>query len=270
MVEAAYSAFVQDGFEGFDYFAFELRTKAIQSFAPERIKNYLTISLDHQGAEMCKLALEYILLVLGKYLQMLVAYRIHKQELEKVAILFQEFNGQYQMIQEVFQEVTGTTFKPGEELDMNQVQVARVKPSPREKKEPLKIDQKDRDDLCSFLRQHGLLELQDTLVKENVTLADIQDMNMEEMRNLGIHTYKLRRTLSRILSDTGSTTREVSPPPLGSREEEHIDPTSSTSEPHQELVAKPLLQKVSGNMVRTKLTHGLYQAVPCENCNYSS
>ena len=58
--------------------------------------------------------MKYVLLVLGKYLQMMVAYRIFKEDdvENRVAILYETFNAHFDQLSGAFEEVTGTAFCP--------------------------------------------------------------------------------------------------------------------------------------------------------------
>ena len=65
--------------------------------------------------------MEYVVVVLGKYLQMSVAWDIFLGENENLAAKFEQFNAQFRKINEVFEEVTSKTFKPGEEVLMQRL-----------------------------------------------------------------------------------------------------------------------------------------------------
>ena len=79
-VEAAYAVFFKNSLEDFQHFSFELQTVAEQSLTAERIKSYLAIIHQHREIEETYKVTKGILLVLGKYLQMMVAYRIFKED----------------------------------------------------------------------------------------------------------------------------------------------------------------------------------------------
>ena len=144
---------------------------------------------------MCQVALEYVLLVLGKYLQMLVAYQVYKEQPERVNTTFAEFNVQFEQLQVVFKDVTGQRFKPGQKLP--DIPVAEVKPTARE---PI-MGQEDRDGLCAFLRKHRLLEIQELLFNKGVTLVDVLEMDVQEVEELGIQAYRLRKHLKRAIME---------------------------------------------------------------------
>ena len=65
------------------------------------------------GADTCRTTLNYIIVVLGKYLMMMVAYHIHKGDLDAVEEDYDKFNTDfYQLIQD-FSQVTGEEFRSG-------------------------------------------------------------------------------------------------------------------------------------------------------------
>ena len=101
-------------FDDFQQFSFELQTIARQNFAPQRIKEYLMIIyLENGGLAMCQNVLDYFIVVLSKYLQMMVSYHIYKEDLVKVAHNFEQFNQLYESFCTIFMEVTTTVYKPG-------------------------------------------------------------------------------------------------------------------------------------------------------------
>ena len=113
-VDAAYEVFLKEGLEDFKHFAYELQTVAEQNLAPERVKTYIAIIHQHKGLKETNKVMKYILLVLGKYLQMMVAYKIFKEDdvENRVANLYETFNAHFNQLRGAFEEVTGTTFSP--------------------------------------------------------------------------------------------------------------------------------------------------------------
>ena len=71
------------------------------------------------GPEMCCMVVHYIIIVLAKYLQMMVAYHIHRKQPESVANDFKRFNQSYEKLLLDFTDVTGEIFKPGNISDLN-------------------------------------------------------------------------------------------------------------------------------------------------------
>ena len=140
--------------------------------------------------------MEYVVLVKAKYLQMLAAYSIFKEDPEQVTEHFQQFNSDYEQMCEAFKEVTHQVFKAGQEVEVLKP-VAPVRPIQRETKPELRLSDKDRAELEQFLERNNLRELLSIFLKEGVALADVLEMTDDEMKELGIQTYTQRKRLLR-------------------------------------------------------------------------
>ena len=144
----------------------------------------------------CQETMEYVLLVKGKYLQMLAAYSIFKEDPEQVTEHFTQFNTDYEQMCEDFKEVTNQVFKAGQEVKVLKP-VAPVRPTQRETKQELRLSDRQRVELEQFLERNNLKELLPIFLKEGVALADVLEMTDEEMKELGIQTYSQRKRLLR-------------------------------------------------------------------------
>ena len=84
------------------------------NYAPKRVKTYIAIIHQQRGLDETYKVTKYILLVLGKYMQMMVAYRIFKEDdvERRVATLYETFNAHFKQLSGAFEEVTGTVFSP--------------------------------------------------------------------------------------------------------------------------------------------------------------
>ena len=58
----------------------------------------MEIIKETSGPEMCCMVVHYIIIVLAKYLQMMVAYHIHRKQPESVANDFKRFNQSYEKL----------------------------------------------------------------------------------------------------------------------------------------------------------------------------
>ena len=65
------------------------------------------------GADTCRTTLNYIIVVLGKYLLMAVAWSIHKGNLDGVEEDFAKFNNNFYQLVQDFSKVTGEEFMSG-------------------------------------------------------------------------------------------------------------------------------------------------------------
>ena len=144
--------------------------------------------------------MKYVFMVMGKYLQMLSAYSIYKEEPDQVTDLFEQFNSDFEQMCMAFKEVTNQTFKAGQEVEMLKP-VAPVKPIQRTSGPELGLSDHERTKVQQFLERHGLQELLAIFMKEGVALHDILEMTDHEMKELGIKTYTQRRRLLRVIED---------------------------------------------------------------------
>ena len=138
---------------------------------------------------MCKEVLEYIVLVLGKYLQMMVAFHIFKGDLEKVILQFKHFNTLHSGICEVFLTVTNDPFHPG----AIRKQRAEAQPMQRQNLQALRVSDEASLELGQFLRSNKLTELGELFTRSGMTLEDVLTMNDQEMTELGRGKYRLRK-----------------------------------------------------------------------------
>ena len=144
--------------------------------------------------------MKYVFMVMGKYLQMLSAYSIYKEEPDQVTDLFEQFNRDFDQMCKAYKEVTNQTFKAGQEVEMLKP-VAPVKPTQRESGPELGLSDHERTKLQQFLERHGLQELLPIFLKEGVALHDILEMTDHDMKELGIKTYTVRKRLLRVVED---------------------------------------------------------------------
>jgi len=209
-IDAAYNVFLREGFEGFDAFSFEFKTTATKSLSPHRIKEYLTIIYQEEGLPACQATMDYILVVMGKYLQMLVAHSIFKEEPDRVTDYFEQFNNDFYKVCDVFKKVTNQVFKAGQEVEMLKP-VAPVRLIQRASKPDMGVSENERRKLQQFLESHGLQELLATFLKEGVTLDDVLEMTDKDMKDLGIKAYGQRKRLLRVIEDVHASASEEQP-----------------------------------------------------------
>ena len=163
--------------------------------------------------------------VMAKFLQMEVAYSIHKEEPDRVTEHFERFNKDFEQVREVFKEVTHQVYKPGQEVKITKP-LAPVKPIPREPKPQQQQQQQtlsDREqvDLEQFAGRHQLQELLQIFMREGITLADLMEMTEENMKGVGIKKYALRmRLLGAVREERGESGRTSSVVPVEQPEEE--------------------------------------------------
>ena len=72
-----------------------MQTNFNQHLKPEKIEEYFKLILRLHGPDMCKELFDYILVVMGKYLQMMTVYYIFKKDISRVQINFERFNDHF-------------------------------------------------------------------------------------------------------------------------------------------------------------------------------
>ena len=84
-----------------------------QNLTPGKIKEYMKFLKSKYEVDTCRTTLNYIIVVLGKYLQMAVAWSIHKGNLDGVEEDFAKFNKKFYQLVQDFSKVTGEEFLSG-------------------------------------------------------------------------------------------------------------------------------------------------------------
>ena len=124
--------------------------------------------------------MDYIIIVLGKNLQMMVAYSIYNSDFDRVTKLFEQFNEQFSNYMSVFQRVTSQEFIAGRGLEGISDEAQLEEP---------------RAELHDFLSKTGLLHLKSMFEEEGILLNDILKMDNDEMKEIGLANYKDRKAL---------------------------------------------------------------------------
>ena len=88
--------------EQLEHYVFELQTTAEKYFKQDRVREYLTIVHRNQGGDIALGVMAYIVIVLGKYTQMMAAYNIQRQNTDAVVELYEWFNSRFQQFTTLF------------------------------------------------------------------------------------------------------------------------------------------------------------------------
>ena len=142
--------------------------------------------------------MEFVIAVKGKYLQMLAAYNIFKQDPDQVTLHFDQFNRDFYEMCSSFKEVTHHVFKAGQNIEMLKP-VLPVRPVKRQPTLELGLSNNEAVRVEQFLQTHGLQELLQIFLRKGVAVDDILEMTKEEMEELGIKAYGLRKRLLRVI-----------------------------------------------------------------------
>ena len=142
--------------------------------------------------------MEFVIAVKGKYLQMLAAYNIFKQDPDQVTLHFEQFNRDFFDMCSSFKEVTHHVFKAGQNVEVLKP-IVPVIPVKRQPTLELGLSNEEAVRVEQFLAMHGLQELLQIFLRKGVSVDDILEMTEEEMEKLGIKAYGLRKRLLRVI-----------------------------------------------------------------------
>ena len=142
--------------------------------------------------------MEFVFAVMGKYLQMVVAYSIFENEPDQVVHHFEQFNSDFYEACAAFKEVTHQVFKAGQKVEMLKP-VVPVIPVKRQPTLELGLPNDEAVRVEQFLERHGLQELLEIFLRKGVTVGDILEMTVDEMEMLGIKAFSLRKRLLRVI-----------------------------------------------------------------------
>ena len=116
---------------------------------------------------MCQAVLDYVVVVLGEFLFMMIAFYMFEDKPGRVTTLFEEFQEYFESYSSIFKEVTNKSYKPGNNM-----------------KQILK------DELREFLTNHDLKALELLFEAKQVTLENVLKMDKNEMQKYGVESMK--------------------------------------------------------------------------------
>ena len=194
-VEAAYENFIKGSnnldntFNRLEGYMFELESLAIQNLNPVKVGEYLRSILLTEDIEIAQHIFKYILVVRSKYLQLVCAYYIFKEEPDRVCQEFDSFNKNYDNLCEVFKTKTGIEFKPDQLLSDNLLSRCRIAnkmmPDITQTKQ-LPSPTFNASDIKNLLSGLGLEHLIEVFEKEAVTMDTLKILNDEDLKTLGV------------------------------------------------------------------------------------
>lgn len=196
-VDAAYEVFIQGAanveltLKTLENYIFELQTNAIKTLSTQRIRSYLQAVFVSDGPQMCTEVMKYILVVRAKYLQMIVVYSIFQYDAERVVNEFKAFNCHYDELLQAYEEVVGEQFNT--ETPFAYEHEAGALPDVAQA--CYKTTSADEKQIQVFLQQINLLHLSDKFVKQGITMADIIELNDDELKEVGVAEFGYRRKI---------------------------------------------------------------------------
>ena len=153
----------------------EFEIDANARLSPEKIQKYLKDIKYVQGTEILEIVFHYLIFICGKYLQMMVAYHISKEDSESLTSEIQKFIENHQKMLSAFSNVNGY------ELVLGKV------PDP-------KVSQIDPQ-VLKFLEDLGLSELKSIFAEEESTVEDLLSMTNEDLKDIGIKKLNQRKKI---------------------------------------------------------------------------
>ena len=236
-LEAAFENFQsKTSFDEFSGFVYELETTARKYFGQNSIREYLTLVNTHSGSDTSRVVIHHVILVLGKYLQMMVAYHISKQDEKAVIDDFEYANNTLKHLLAVFEEVTKEVLTFGdlpslteidqklqlldqssEMLAVTNIGATNTNPNTntststttRASTNTTTIATAKKNvatfslepDLLNLLVRLELTDLADVFEREELTMEDVLDMNDDELKSVGIPLFKQRKAIMKECQD---------------------------------------------------------------------
>ena len=194
-MDAAYKVFLDlNNLDQLSSYAFELQVNAIQNLDPDRIKEYLSMVMHHSGVETCRAILHYVIIVMAKYLQIMVAYHIHTKDTDSVQKDFEKFNMDFQQITQNYESVTEEEFMPGEIPQISEVkrQMRKSENISDEVKDKMKTTLKVLpSNVEKFVREKGMTDFEETFTNEELSMDNIQKLT-DDLKDIGIRNFSQR------------------------------------------------------------------------------
>ena len=151
--------------------------------------------MPYSGVKTCRAILHYVIIVLAKYLQIMVAYHIHIEDTESVQQDFEKFNSSFQQITKNYQRVTGEEFIPGDIPQISEIkrQLRDARNIPDEVKENMTTTLNSIPfDVEKFLSDAGLTEFEESFKNEELSLNNILKLTDENLKDIGISKLRQR------------------------------------------------------------------------------
>ena len=153
----------------------EFEIDANARLSPEKIHIYLKDIRYVQGTEILEIVFHYLIFICGKYLQMMVAYHISKEDPESLTSELQKFSENHQKMLSAFAKVNGYELVLGKVPDPK---VSQINPQ-----------------VLNFLEALGLSELKSIFAEEESTVEDLLSMTNEDLKDIGIKKLNQRKKI---------------------------------------------------------------------------
>ena len=181
-------------------YLFELQTIAQQSLNPDKVSSYLKAIKQTEEVEMCEQMFLYVILTRSKYLQLMSAYFIFKNDTERVGVEFENFNNDFHDFLDSYRAVVGEDFSPSLTPSSILIQTCQNNDAGRtlpDLTETGNGSQKceTRDEMQAFLHKLGLNDLHEMFVKEEITMELLPKLSDDDFKGIGVSKLGHRRKI---------------------------------------------------------------------------
>ena len=110
-VDASFRAFIdgaqnlEQTFRLMEFHIFELQTNARKSLNPTKVSSYLNSIKETEKIESFQQKFSYVISTKSRYLQLMCAYYIFKNDTDRVGVEFDRFNQEFNILFGVYQEI---------------------------------------------------------------------------------------------------------------------------------------------------------------------
>merc|ERR1719319_1389409 len=80
-----------------------------QHLKPQKVAEYLKIVKDRQGNKACQDFYNYIIIVMGKYLQIMSLFYIYNDDASQIGVLFERFNTDFKSLNKRFNNIVNNS-----------------------------------------------------------------------------------------------------------------------------------------------------------------
>ena len=187
-LEAAYEVFLNGShdlkgtFSDFDNYITELHTIAIQSLKPEKISQYLEETSRFKEEDEIKQTFNYVVMVRSKYLLLVSAFYMFRDDSQRVELEFKMFNDDFEKIMDLHDRMVCKDFSSGDNEVMADMETQTTPELPDIAKIAIPNDMK----LEMFLNELDLHHLYPKLVQEHVDYEALMICREKNLREIGL------------------------------------------------------------------------------------
>ena len=158
----------------------------------------------NDGVEMCEQVMNYVFIVRAKYLQLITAYLIFKEDTERVGKEFEKFNDHHNQTLCIYQKVVGETYTPGKVPSSELSKACQIKKKGAiqnfmpDVTQTLGTNVQTHDgctDIQNLLENIGLMECYPKFTEEKIFIDILIDMDDADLEKIGIKQFGYRKRI---------------------------------------------------------------------------